>query len=174
MSVSARRNRVLLFGNGLSVGFNAAHYDLEVLTVAVRERLESLETPDGEPLLLQVDGLVEALAHDHERAVPSSSFESLAGPIDRLANLFTEIGPLADLMGGEAQEQALRELGLTLRVLYKRVVGAVLECVMTHASSVEGWGPLNGMADFVIELARRQGLLDVFILNYDALLDSAY
>jgi hypothetical protein len=168
-----RLRRVFLFGNGLSVGCNPDHYSLDALTSAIRDRMKELTTSEGESLLLQVDGIVQALASDEEKRAPLHSFEALAGPIDRLANTLSEIGPLAELLGEAGEEAAVRKLGLRLRGVYRRVVGAVLERVMEHPMSEEAWAGINGMAERLIEIARRQGTLDLFILNYDALLDSA-
>lgn len=169
-----RHRRVFLLGNGLSVGCNPEFYSLEALTAGVRERLAELTTSDGEPLLVQVDGIVSAVSTDEERRTPQHSFESLAGPIDRLSSMFTEIGPLAKLLGEAEQEAALQRLGITLRGVYRRVVGAVLERVMQHPMPESDWGPINEMALYLVEVARQQGSLDVFTLNYDALLDSAF
>jgi hypothetical protein len=167
------RRRAYLFGNGLSVAFNPEHYRLEQLTRAVRDRLAELHTPDGEPLLVQVDGIVEAIATDRERNMPADSFEALAGPIDRLATMFQQVGPLAALLERKEDAAALQNVGTILRVLYKRVVGAVLERVMMHVPGPDGWNELNAMARYLVSEARRQGILNVFVLNYDAILDSA-
>jgi hypothetical protein len=44
---------------------------------------------------------------------------------------------------------------------------------MTHEPGPDGWNDLNTMAGYLVAEARRQALLDVFVLNYDAILDSA-
>lgn len=169
----SRRHRVFLFGNGLSVAFNPEHYSLPVLTAAVRERLTTLTEPDGTTLLDRVNTIVEAIASDEQKAAGPGSFEALAGPIDRLATMFTELVGIAGLVTDPAQEATLHDLGAGMHTLHRRVVGAVLDCVMTHPTTDAGWDPVNEMAEFVISVARKQGALDVFILNYDAILDSA-
>lgn len=168
-----RRRRVFLFGNGLSVAFNADHYGLPALTAAVRDRLAGLTVPEGSSLLDRVDGIVAAIASDEQRAAGPETFEGLAGPVDRLATMFTDLVGITDLLSGNEQQAALRDLGMTLRTTHRRVVGAVLESVMAHPTSDAGWEPVNKMAEYIISVARQQGSLDVFILNYDAILDSA-
>jgi hypothetical protein len=78
-------------------------------------------------LLVQVDGIFEAIATDRERNIPADSFETLAGPIDRLATMFQQIGPLAALLKGEDQAAALQEFGTSLRMLYK--VASSVRCL---------------------------------------------
>ena len=111
METSSPR-RLYLFGNGLSVAFNPEHYRLEDLTRSVRDRLSELRTAGGEPLLVQVDGIVEAIATDRERNMPADSFETLAGPIDRLATMFQQVGPLAALLKREEDAAALQNVGV--------------------------------------------------------------
>jgi hypothetical protein len=44
---------------------------------------------------------------------------------------------------------------------------------MTHPTTEAGRAPVNEMAEIVISVACQQGSLDLFIRNYDAILDSA-
>jgi hypothetical protein len=163
--------RVYLFGNGLSLAFNREHYNLAAITRKVRDRLAGMTTADAEPLLDQLERIGAALRPDLA-AAPRENFEEIAGPVDRLANALSDFGPLTQVASRE-QRPVLRELGRTLRALYMRVVGAVLECVMAHPPGDSGWGAVNQVADHLVERAIDQGELDVFCLNYDAILDSA-
>lgn len=162
---------VYLFGNGLSLAFNSHHYRLADITSRVRERLAGTTMGDGESLLGHLEQIAKSLRSDLAEE-EWESFEEIAGPVDRLANTLSEFGPLTQVARGD-QLRALRELERSLRSLYKRVVGATLESVMDHPPGDGGWGAVNTVADHLVRRAMRQGRLDVFCLNYDALLDSA-
>lgn len=163
--------RIYLFGNGLSLAFNRGYYVLPALTGRVRDRLSTMVTADRQPLLNHLEEIGEALRPDVAPA-QRESFEEIAGPVDRLANALSEIGPLVRVATDE-QRRALQDLRRKLRALYKRVVGSVLESVVDHPPGELGWDPVNEVADHLVVRAIDQGELDVFCLNYDALLDSA-
>lgn len=162
--------RTYLLGNGLSLGFNPEHYSLANLTNRVRHRLEGM-TAEGGSLLEHLDGIGESLRPDFLPAT-RATFEDIAGPVDRLANTLSEFGPL-DRVATDDQRGVLRELQRKLRALYTRVVGAVLEEVVQHPTGPDGWTPVNEVAAHLARTAVNEGELDVFCLNYDALLDSA-
>jgi hypothetical protein len=120
-------------------------------------------------LLDGVDELVAALRTDSSAA---GGFEELAGPLDRLANTLGQVSLLLQLATSE-QRETLTELAANLRGLYKRVVGVVLENVMDHAGQEGSKENVYAVAEHLVRETVRQGDLDVFVLNYDALLDSA-
>ena len=161
--------RTYLIGNGLSLAFNFDHYNLMSLTDRVKDRLAGMSTDAG-PLIEQLDEIGASLRPD---LVPASqqSFEDIAGPVDRLANTLAEFGPL-DRVASDDERIVLRNLRRKLRALYTRVVGAVLEEAVQHPTTSTGWTGVNEVAEHLAEVALRQGDLDVFCLNYDALLDS--
>jgi hypothetical protein len=164
-------HRTFLFGNGLSLAFNFDHYLLQNLTERVRERLKGMADGD-QTLLAQLDGIAEALRQDAPQRAQVASFEELAGPVDRLANTLSAFGPLHRVATPD-QREVLGQLNFTLRTLYTRVVGSVLAEVAQHPPAGWGWARMKRVADALVEIARAQRTVDVFCLNYDALLDAA-
>jgi hypothetical protein len=164
---------VYLFGNGLSLMFNREHYSLPNLTKQTRRVLDSLPglRSGGGTLLTELEEIQAGLATDEQR-YGIGSFEQLAGALDRLSNVLSEVGPLAQLASEDAQE-IIRALWSQLRILYKRVVGIVLRGVMSHADGHGEWGYLHEVARHLADKAIHQREIDVFTLNYDALLDAA-
>jgi hypothetical protein len=162
--------RTVLIGNGLSLAYNRDHYSLANLTERVRMRLAAMPT-DGGTLLDDLDEIRTSLRPDF---VPRTgeSFEDIAGPVDRLANTLSEFGPL-DRVATDEQRSVLHNLEMTLRGLYTRVVGAVLEEVAAHPPTEAGWDPVHDVGRRLAQMTLEQGEMDVFCLNYDALLDAA-
>jgi hypothetical protein len=162
--------RTVLIGNGLSLAHNREHYSLVNLTERVRMRLAGMTTGTG-TLLDDLDEIRASLRPDF---VPRTgeSFEDVAGPVDRLANTLSEFGPLGRVATPE-QRLVLQDLEVALRALYTRVVGAVLEEVVAHPTTDAGWDAVNQVGLRLAELTLEQGGMDVFCLNYDALLDAA-
>jgi len=164
--------RTFLFGNGLSLTYNADYYALSSITARVRERLSQMHSTEDESILDQLERIGATLAPDTPH-VGEGGFEDIAGPVDRLASLFSQFGPIAALTKTAESGEALIQLRRELRRLYKRVVGAVLEDVMTHAGQLGDWDALDVVAEGLEGEAIRQQQAEVFILNYDALLDAA-
>lgn len=163
--------RTYLFGNGLSLAYNRRHFGLRSLTSRVREQLSTHGSADGGNLLSELDRIAQSLATDRERRSAVLSFERIAGPLDRLSTLLDHAVNLASIAPDRETRQALRRMSRRLRRIYVRVVGVVLEIVTEEVEGV--WESVNQVADHLRLQARNQGLLDVFSLNYDALLDSA-
>jgi hypothetical protein len=162
--------RTVLIGNGLSLAFNPDHYSLANLTERVRKRLAGIRM-NGGTLLDDLDAIRTSLRPDFV-ARSGESFEDIAGPVDRLANTLSEFGPLSRVASND-QRSVLHDLEITLRGLYTRVVGAVLEEVATHPATETGWEPVEQVGLRLVQMAFEQDGMDVFCLNYDALLDLA-
>jgi hypothetical protein len=110
----------------------------------------------------------------------SASFESLAGPVDRMATALNAVQALLGQAVGSDVFSGLDEASAALRRLYFRLVGLVLDeidsrCVGEWATAVERrekWDDLNRFVDAVLR-ADHGGPAALFTLNYDSLLDSA-
>lgn len=161
--------RVYLFGNGLSLAFDHDHYALTSITRRVQERLSEVRLSTGQSLLERLEEIRSSLAPDTGRV---RSFEDIAGPVDRLARTISESGPLASFADTDEQRRMLKDLSLKVVGLYRRIVGVVLSCVMDHGGENALWASVDSIAQYLGREAERQGHLDVFVLNYDALLDS--
>jgi hypothetical protein len=97
----------------------------------------------------------------------------LRGPIDDLATALSEVGPLQALVENNDERAVLDAMNRRLRRAYRQVVGAVLENVMARGDTERNWSYLYSIADHLRQEAHRQGFVDVFTLNYDALLEAA-
>ena len=117
---------------------------------------------------------MEALEKGPVDVRTTRDFEDIAGPIDRLAETLSlpELVALAKLQSGTAAK-AISEVEARLRVIYRRVVGAVLKEVMRHPGDKEQWARVNAVAQHVVSDAKKNGHADAYVLNYDAILDSA-
>ena len=161
--------RTYLFGNGLSLTYNAEHYRLETLSELVRVRLGGTDAGGGKSLLNEVDTVAKALGPGLGK---NNDFEKLAGPIDTLAKSFVQLSRLQSIAGDRDTRIALYRMSTRLRKLHSQVVGMVLDLVAGTLPDGD-WTPMNKVADHLFEAAGWEGELDVFTLNYDALLDCA-
>lgn len=171
-SSSHRAHAVYLFGNGLARTFSEAHYNLPTITQAVQE-LASEVPLEGGTLLDALKKLAAANNPDQVSGLMLSDFEHIAGPIDRLAHSLSEVTMLVGLANTEAEKALILALSDRLRSIYKRVVGAALVHVTQHSEATGNWAPINQVAEHLTEVVAVQHRLDVFTINYDALLDSA-
>ncbi len=163
---------VYVFGNGLSLGYSSTHYNLDRLTRRVRKRLKGIQTPHGE-LLDELDEIVDRLQIDlpPDAPSPANNFEAFAGPLERLAATLDQFETL-QMIADETQLEAIASLAARTRGLYTRVVGAVLLEVTAHIDDSGDWDAINRVAEHLVARAKADGEVDVFVLNYDALLDS--
>ncbi len=140
------------------------------MTVAVRSMLQEISYGEG-TLLDVVDALAAANNPDDAVDLATDDFERIAGPIDRLQHSLLQLEALL-LVASPKEQSVVSDVGSRMRNLYKRVVGAVLTHVTNHAET-GSWDSMNAVADAVVARAKVDGRVDVFTLNYDALLDSA-
>lgn len=161
--------RTYLFGNGLSLAYNDEHYRLVNLTALVRARLRKVEFLNDKNLFEEVKAVAKALGTP---VVDKDDFEQLAGPIDVLAKTLVQLMKLHSIAPDAQSRAALFKVARRVKRLHRQVVGIVLELVAGKLPPGD-WEPLHYIADHLFECAERQDSLDVFTLNYDALLDSA-
>jgi hypothetical protein len=166
------KDTCFLFGNGLSLAFNQDHYALPEITTRVRNRLSELPGIKGGSVLDDLEWIARTLERDDIKLQSTTNFEDIAGPIDRLANALPNLLEMARLSNDASAITTISELVDHLKRLYYRVVGAVLQEVMDHPQGATGWRPLDEVVNRLRDDALRQGGLDVFVLNYDALLES--
>jgi hypothetical protein len=169
-----RSEAVLLFGNGLSIGFDPAFHS-RTLSERVRARLGAAHTAVLEDLARTLPAEVQ----DDPIGINRGEFERLAGPLDRLSGALriSEALP-APPPGWLATLQAA---SLEFRRNYIRIVGTVLSevDVLCHPPAPldgtrrEQWRSLNAFADALITLDNGRRRLAVFTVNYDSLLHSA-
>jgi hypothetical protein len=164
---------VFLFGNGISIGF---HPDLTLdrITERVRRHLG---------VGAQELATLAQLAYPDDVAggvgVNRGNFETLAGPLDRLAEVMVAVDRLVrnqDL----AVTRTLRQVSDELRRLYLRVVGNVLReidhlCVDRNGGDerIDAWDRVNAFAERLHERHGAVGPVTIFTVNYDSLLMSA-
>lgn len=127
----------------------------------------------GQTVLDALDHVAQCLRRDDDPDTSADDFEAIAGPIDRLAYALSDVGPLSSLATSDLEQKMLFSFSQRLQGIYNRVVGAVLQHVMAPATSEAGWDPANTVASHLVERAMAQGVLHVFCVNYDAVLDSA-
>ena len=164
---------VFLFGNGISIGF---HPDLTLDRITERVRRHLGGGAQELATLAQ-------LAYPDDVAggvgVNRGNFETLAGPLDRLAAVMVAVDRLVrnqDL----AVTRTLRQVSDELRRLYLRVVGNVLReidrlCVDPNGGDerIDAWDRVNAFAEHLHERHEAVGPVTIFTVNYDSLLMSA-
>lgn len=164
-----------IFGNGLSMASDPEHYALPNLTKYVVERLDQITAADGIPLSSHVVKIIDELT-------PGSfigslddiqTFEDLAGPLERLTASIQHVGALAAIGSDDQTTRAILQLSDFATRLYNQVVGIVLGLVTQHPTALGHADAVPGVARHLVHVAKQQRDLDVFVLNYDALLDSA-
>ena len=164
---------VIVFGNGLSVGFDP-QLSLSSLTDRVIARL-------GGEYTAILEGLSQlANPDDPDEPVPAlrRNFERLAGPIDRLAAVFLALEPL---MGADvAVFRSLRTAADELRRHYLKIVGAVLleidsscRVPFQNPAREQQWQRMFALGDSLRTLHARFRSSCYFTLNYDSLLTAA-
>lgn len=159
-----------IFGNGLSIAYSS-EYQLPKLTNRVRAGLQAQPFGRGQDTLLDaVRRLYERLQGDQTATI--DTFENYAGPIDRLAFALEELGELALVAESETAQQHIKETAKFARDIYTRSVAVVLGEVTAHPNDGD-WSAVDNVANTLFNAVTTHGEVNVFTLNYDALLDSA-
>jgi hypothetical protein len=163
-----------LIGNGLSSSFDA-----RLSSRAISERVFKRLADSEQAALLELAGLLAPETPDPPIGVDRGSFEALAGPVDRMAAALLALDGLLGAASLRGLLAALQVASHELRVIYRKIVGLVLEeidacCVVDGTTSEErrsSWERLNG---FVASLMSKSGdCHPLFTTNYDSLLISS-
>lgn len=119
----------------------------------------------------EIEHLAELVRADHPSRRSVDNFEDLAGPIERLAAGIRHVQGLIAI-GDASEQQALEQIALRAGRLYRQTVGGVLQAVTERQ---DGGLPevLVDIATFLADGTPANACTDVFVLNYDAWLDSA-
>ena len=165
---------VFLFGNGLSCGFDA-----RLATSALTGRVLARLGPDYVEVLEDLAELASPEDVDRPLTVERGSFETLAGPVDRIADAMRCDPTLAGINRLEGSQWSSRSYRAELRLHYLRIVGSVLAEVdacctdkEADADRTAAWAKLNAFAAALCTLHLKVPTT-FFTLNYDSLLMSA-
>jgi hypothetical protein len=163
-----------LVGNGLSCAF-----DPSLTSRAISERVFARLSVEDQTSLLELADLLSPETPDPPIGVDRGTFEALAGPVDRMASALLALDGLLATRSVTGTLATLKEASLALRVMYRRIVGLVLEeidacCVTTGALTDERRNAWGGLNTFVVALIKKSGnCRPIFTTNYDSLLISA-
>lgn len=165
-------NVVALVGNGCSITYNAA-FKMATLTELI---LRSLAPEAGQvgDVRAALQDLAQAANREEDARI--EFFEDLFGPLDRLGRALESMGRLAGLLRADSNLGAsLRSAFEMTQALRRATVGTALR-VVADLSTGQGevaFQPQVRLVERLVQEAGPAGAVNIFTLNYDALIDGA-